>query len=167
MTAAGAGAAGIGEAAAIHERLLARGETVAVAESLTGGLLGAALTSIPGASTTFRGGLVVYATDLKQALAGVPGPLLEAEGPVSAHVAAALAAGARDRLGATYGVGVTGVAGPDEQNGQPVGTVHVGVSGPADGEVRSVRLSGDRGAIRAAAVDVALSLLAEVVAARG
>lgn len=153
--------------AQVHELLLRRGSTVAVAESLTGGLLGAALTSTPGSSSTFRGGLVVYATDLKETLAGVPGPLLAAEGPVSAHVAAALAAGARDRLGATYGVGVTGVAGPDPQNGQPVGTVHLAVAGPAEGEVRSMRCEGDREQIRAQTVTAALSLLAEVVAARG
>ena len=107
-------------AAEVHRLLAQHGATVAVAESLTGGLLGAALTTTPGSSATFRGGLIVYATDLKETLAGVPGPLLEAEGPVSAHVAAARAAGARDRLGATYGVGVTGVAGPDPQNGQPL-----------------------------------------------
>ena len=154
-------------AAEVHELLLRQGATVAVAESLTGGLLGAALTSTPGSSSTFRGGLVVYATDLKESLAGVPGPLLAAEGPVSAHVAAALAAGARDRLGATYGVGVTGVAGPDPQNGQPVGTVHLAVAGPAEGEVRSLRCEGDREQIRAQTVAAALSLLAEVVAGRG
>ena len=154
-------------AAEVHELLLRQGATVAVAESLTGGLLGAALTSTPGSSSTFRGGLVVYATDLKESLAGVPGPLLAAEGPVSAHVAAALAAGARDRLGATYGVGVTGVAGPDPQNGQPVGTVHLAVAGPAEGEVRSLRCEGDREQIRAQTVAAALSLLAEVVGRRG
>lgn len=150
----------------VHELLLRRGATVGVAESLTGGLLGAALTSTPGSSSTFRGGLVVYATDLKETLAGVPGPLLAAEGPVSAHVAAALAAGARDRTGATYGVGVTGVAGPDAQNGQPVGTVHLAVAGPAEGEVRSLRCDGDREQIRAQTVTAALSLLAEVVQTR-
>ncbi|HET6909361.1 MAG TPA: CinA family protein [Mycobacteriales bacterium] len=160
------------DAAEVHRLLLARGATVAVAESLTGGLLGAALTTTPGASATFRGGFIVYATDLKAAVAGVPQPLLDAEGPVSAHVAAALAAGARDRLFATYGVGVTGVAGPDEQNGQPVGTVHVAIAGPGSvpgsaGEVRSLLLSGDRDAIRSGAVDAALTLIAETVARHG
>jgi len=154
-------------AAEVHRLLLQRGATVAVAESLTGGLLGAALTSTPGASVTFRGGLIVYATDLKETLAGVPGPLLEAEGPVSAHVAAALAAGARDRLGATFGLGVTGVAGPDPQNGQAVGTFHLAVAGPAEGEVRSLRCDGDRELIRAATVAAALSLLADAVGGRG
>lgn len=155
-------------AAEVHKLLAEQSATVAVAESLTGGLLGAALTTTPGASNTFRGGLIVYATDLKAALAGVPMPLLEAEGPVSAHVAGALAAGARDRLFATYGVGVTGVAGPDEQNGQPVGTVHVGIAGPdGGGTVRSMVLTGDRAAVREQAVTAALSLLAETLARRG
>jgi nicotinamide-nucleotide amidase len=153
--------------AAVHAALRARGATVAVAESLTGGLLAAALTDVAGASATFRGGVVVYATDLKEQLAGVPGPLLDAEGPVSAHVAAALAAGVRDRLGATFGVGVTGVAGPDRQNDQPVGTVHVAVAGPDAGEVRSLQLDGDRTGVRSGAVEAALELLAGVLAGSG
>jgi nicotinamide-nucleotide amidase len=135
------------------------GATVAVAESLTGGLLTAALTAPAGASAVVRGGLVVYATDLKATLAGVPVPLLDAEGPVSPDVAGALAAGARDRLGATYGLGLTGVAGPDPQGGRPVGTVYVGLAGPAGGRVRNLTLSGDRHAIRTAAVDAALAEL--------
>jgi PncC family amidohydrolase len=150
-------------ASAVYDALAARRLTIGVAESLTGGLLSAALTDRQGSSAVFRGGLVVYATDLKETLAAVPGPLLVAEGAVSAHVAAALAAGARDRLGATYGVGVTGVAGPDRQDEQPVGTVHLGVAGPDDGEVRSVHLDGGRGEIRRRAVDEALQLVLEVL----
>jgi nicotinamide-nucleotide amidase len=152
-------------AAEVHHLLRARDVTAAVAESLTGGLLGAAMTSTPGSSATFRGGLIVYATDLKESLAGVPGPLLAAEGAVSAHVAAALAAGARDRLAATYGVGVTGVAGPDPQDDLPVGTVYVAVAGPDGGEVRSLLLPGSRAEVRAAAVGAALDMLAEVLRA--
>ncbi|MCW2609670.1 MAG: cina protein, partial [Cryptosporangiaceae bacterium] len=87
-----------------------RGETLAVAESLTGGLLAATLVAVPGASTVFRGGLVVYATDLKVTLAGVPADLLAERGPVDGDVAAALAAGARDRCGADWGLATTGVA---------------------------------------------------------
>jgi nicotinamide-nucleotide amidase len=139
--------------------LVAAGATVAVAESLTGGLVTAALTEPPGASTAVRGGLVVYATDLKATLAGVPFPLLTAEGPVSPDVAAALAAGARDRLGATYGLGVTGVAGPDAQGGRPVGTVYVALAGPGSGWVRHLTLAGDRSTIRAATVAAALAEL--------
>jgi nicotinamide-nucleotide amidase len=144
----------------VHELLLGRGETVAVAESLTGGLTSAALTTSPGSSATFRGGLVVYATDLKALLADVPLELLEARGAVDPQVAAALAVGARRRLGATWGLGLTGVAGPDPQDGKPVGTVHIGLAA-ADGEplVCSRRLAGDRDRIRAAAVEAALSML--------
>ena len=148
-------------AAEVIAALTARGATVAVAESLTGGLLTAALTAPAGASAAVRGGLVVYATDLKAALAGVPAPLLDAQGPVSPDVAAALAAGARDRLGATYGLSLTGVAGPDGQGGTPVGTVFAGIAGPGGGEVRRFALTGDRAAVRAASVRAALDLLAE------
>ena len=140
-------------------RLRATGATVAVAESLTAGLLGAALTSVPGASAAFRGGVLAYANDLKQGLVGVPGPLLDAHGAVSAQTAGAMAAGVRERLGATYGVALTGVAGPDEQEGQPVGTVHVAVTGPDGAAVRSLRLPGDRDRVRALAVTTALDLL--------
>jgi len=149
------------EAQEVLAALKARGATVAVAESLTGGLLTATLTAPAGASVVVRGGLVVYATDLKAALAGVPAPLLEAQGPVSPDVAAALAAGARDRLGATYGLSLTGVAGPDPQGDTPVGTVFVGVAGPGGGEVRRLALTGDRAGIRTASVRAALALLAE------
>jgi nicotinamide-nucleotide amidase len=149
--------------ARVHAALAAQGSTVAVAESLTGGLLGAALTEQPGASRTFRGGVLAYATELKQALLDVPGPLLEAEGAVSAHVAAAMAAGVRDRLGATYGVGLSGVAGPDPQDGVAPGTAFVAVAGPDDGQVRELSVPGDRATVRSAAVTGALSLLLDVV----
>src|SRR3954465_7234777 len=149
----------------VHALLAERGATLAVAESLTGGLLGAALTATPGASATFRGGVLVYATDLKESLGGVPGPLLAAEGAVSAEVAAAMAAGVRDRTGATYGVALTGVAGPDSQDGHQPGTVFVAVAGPSGGQVRSLRLRGGRDEIRDRAVDVALDMLRDVVSA--
>lgn len=149
--------------AEIHRLLADRGATVAVGESLTGGLLGAQLTAVPGASKTFRGGVIAYATELKQTLLDVPGPLLDAEGAVSAHVAAAMAAGVRDRLAATYGVALTGVAGPDEQDGNPPGTVFVAVAGPDDGQVRELTLPGDRWEVRAAAVDAAIDLLRDLL----
>lgn len=148
---------------AVHDLLAARGETVAVAESLTGGLVAAALSTRSGASDTFRGGVVAYATDLKQALAGVPGPLLHAEGAVSAATAAALAAGCRDRLGADWGLATTGVAGPTEQEGKPVGTVFVAVAGPGSGHVRALHLPGDRARVREATVVAALDLLRRVL----
>jgi len=138
--------------------------TIASAESLTGGLLGAALTMIPGSSDTYRGGLVVYATDAKAGVLGVPPPLLDERGPVDPYVAEAMAVAVRQRFGATYGVATTGVAGPAEQHGQPVGTVHIALAGPdAAGEpgswVRTLRFSGDRGRIRRNTVLTALDLL--------
>lgn len=139
----------------VHELLSTRGATVAVAESLTGGLLGAALTETPGASTTFRGGITAYASALKASLLGAdPG-----EPVVSASTAAAMAAGARERLGATYGLALTGVAGPEEQDGQPPGTVHLALAGPDGGEARLLRLPGDRARVRQLAVTSALDLL--------
>lgn len=148
---------------AVHALLEQRRATVAVAESLTGGLLGAALTDMPGASRTFRGGVLAYASDLKDSLLGVPGPLLAAEGAVSAQVAAAMAAGVRDRLAATYGVALTGVAGPDPQDGASPGTVFAAVAGPDDGQVRELQLAGGRDEVRAAAVRSALELLRDAL----
>jgi len=145
--------------AGVHARLSELGATVAVAESLTGGLLCAALTDTPGASATVRGALVVYASDLKATLAGVSTALLAERGAVDPDVARALALGARDRLGATYGVGVTGVAGPDPQDGKAIGTVFAAVAGPDGVLVQEHRLTGDRAEIRAAAVQVCLDLL--------
>ncbi|MEX2290375.1 MAG: competence/damage-inducible protein A [Mycobacteriales bacterium] len=146
-------------AAVVVRRLAAAGATLAVAESLTAGLLGAAVTEIPGSSAVFRGGVQVYASDLKVSLAGVPEQVLAAHGAVSSPTAAALADGVRARLGATYGLGLTGVAGPDLQEGQPAGTLHVGLSGPAGTTIRSLRVPGDRSRVRLLAVTAALDLL--------
>jgi nicotinamide-nucleotide amidase len=112
----------------VHGLLAERGATVAAAESLTGGLIGAELTAMPGSSATFAGGVVAYATPLKHLLLGVPQDLLAAHGAVHPDVAAAMARGVRERLDATYGLAVTGVAGPEPQDGRPVGTVHVAVA---------------------------------------
>jgi nicotinamide-nucleotide amidase len=150
-------------AAEVLARLKERGQTLAVAESLTGGLLAATIVDVPGASAVFRGGLVVYATDLKGSLAGVPADLLAARGPVDPDVAVALARGARERCGADWGLATTGVAGPDPQDGHPVGRVYVGVAGPGIGEVRQFRLTGNRTAIRTGSVAAALALLTEVL----
>lgn len=136
-----------------------RGETVATAESLTGGLVAALLTSVPGSSAVVRGGLVVYATPLKHELAGVDADLLAEHGAVHPDVAAQLAAGARDVCGATWGIGLTGVAGPDQQDGIEPGVVHIGVSGPEVAEVRTIGIDGNRHQVRAAAVATALDLL--------
>lgn len=153
------------DVAALIADLTARGETVAVAESLTGGALAALLTAPPGASAVIRGGVVVYATDTKAVLAGVSQTLLDEVGPVDPEVARQLAEGIRHRLGTTFGIGVTGVAGPDQQDGHPVGEVHVAVAGPLETWVRSLDLaaSGGREAIRAGAVQAGLGLLAEVL----
>ena len=143
----------------LHEALLARGETVAAAESLTAGLFCALLAEVPGASATLRGGVVVYATDLKAALAGVPADLLAEHGPVSRPTAAALAEGVRERCTATWGVGLTGVAGPAPVDGHGPGRVYVGISDGLRTDVLELDLAGDRGAVRGAAVDAAVAAL--------
>ncbi len=140
-----------------------REQTVAVAESLTGGLLGAAITDIPGASLVFRGGIIAYATELKAALLGVPAGLLASYGPVHPDVAAAMAAGARDRLGATFGVATTGVAGPDPADGKPPGTVHIAVAAAATPVTRKLALQGGRDEVRRGTVEQALRLLWSVL----
>ena len=140
-------------------RLTAAGQTVAVAESLTAGLVGAALTEVAGSSAVFRGGLLVYATDLKASLAGVPQAVLDEHGAVSARTAEALAEGVRARLGATYGLALTGVAGPDPQEGHPPGTLHIAVAGPDRTVSRSLRLPGERARVRLLAVTAGLDLL--------
>ena len=145
--------------AVVSDLLRRAGATVGTAESLTGGLLASALVDLPGCSDVLRGGLVAYATDLKVALAGVDQALLDAYGAVSAQTALALARGARERTGATYGLGTTGVAGPQEQQGQPAGSVHVAVVGPAGEQVLSRRLPGDRQRVRNLAVTLTLDLL--------
>ncbi len=110
--------------------LIARGATVATAESLTGGRLAAALTSVPGASACVVGGVVAYATAVKVAVLGVPADLVAEHGVVSGECAAAMARGSRDLLGTTYAMATTGVAGPDPQEGHPAGHVWVAVAGP-------------------------------------
>jgi len=139
--------------------LAARGQTVATAESLTGGLLGAALSELPGSSATYRGGLVVYATDAKASVAGVSEEILGAYGAVSEQTATALAEGARTRLGADWAISTTGVAGPQEQEGKSVGTIHLAVAGPSGGRVRSLQVPGDRERVRVLAVTAGLDLL--------
>jgi nicotinamide-nucleotide amidase len=150
-------------AASIIATQAAVGSTTAVAESLTGGLVLAALTAVPGASRVVRGGVVAYALDVKGTLLDVDPVLLERTGAVDPAVALAMAQGVRARLGATVGVGTTGEAGPDSASGAPVGTVHVAAVGPAGVVTRSLHLSGDRAAIRAAAVGAALAVLAAAV----
>lgn len=140
---------------------------VAVAESCTGGLMAARLTERPGSSDYFKGGVVVYSNEVKTEEAGVPAELIEAHGAVSQEVAESLAEGARDRLGADVGIGITGIAGPGgATEGKPVGLVWLSVAGPvADGNgepkllTRSVNLPGGRADVRDRATTVALHLL--------
>jgi nicotinamide-nucleotide amidase len=145
-------------AAAVVHRLVERGETVAVVESLTGGLLATTFVEIAGVSRVFRGGLVVYATDLKSSLAGVPDDLLAVRGAVDPDVAIAMAEGGRVRCAADWALATTGVAGPEPQDGKPVGLVYVAVAGPDGTEVRELSLEGNRMAVRAGAVAAALDL---------
>jgi PncC family amidohydrolase len=145
----------------VHSLLRGLGATLAVGESLTGGLVGALLTSVPGASETFLGGVTAYATPAKAALLDVDLALLERVGAVDPAIATAMARGARIRFGATFGLATTGVAGPDGQDGKDPGTVHVAVVGPTGEQARSLLLPGDRDQVRAAAVAAALGLLVE------
>jgi nicotinamide-nucleotide amidase len=138
--------------------LTERGVTVAVAESLTGGLVIAELVSVPGASAVVRGGIVAYATELKHDLLGVDAALLAAGGPIQAAVAEQMAAGVRVRAGADVGLATTGVAGQDPQDGHQPGEVWIAIATAA--EVRSVRLElgGDRAAIRRETVEAVIEL---------
>jgi nicotinamide-nucleotide amidase len=152
--------------------LIQRGLTIGVAESLTGGLLTAELTSVPGASAVVLGGAVVYATELKHTLLGVDAALLATEGPVHPEVARQLAVGVRDRLAvagraADIGVATTGVAGPDPQGGRPVGTVYVGVASDAGARSVALALTGDRDGIRRQTVVEAVRALADELGITG
>ncbi|MCF6523900.1 CinA family protein [Streptomyces sp. JJ36] len=155
------GASAGGEpAAAVLEVLARRGQTLAVAESLTGGLVAAGLTGVAGASRVFRGSVTAYATELKRDLLGVDGALLDTRGAVDPEVARQMAGGVRRMLRADWGIATTGVAGPDPQDGRPVGTVYVAAAGP-DGSARCrpLGLHGDRAGIRAGSVSAVLALL--------
>jgi len=147
------------ELAALIDTLRERGETVATAESLTGGLVAAALTSVPGSSAVVRGGLVVYATTLKTDLAGVAAATLAEHGPVHPLIAEQLAKGARRCCGASWGIGLTGVAGPDPQDGIEPGVVHLAVSGGGATTVHTIGVDGNRHQVRSAAVRAAFALL--------
>ncbi|MCM2578781.1 CinA family protein [Streptomyces meridianus] len=149
-----------GSAARVLDLLVARDESVAAAESLTGGLLAAALTDVPGASRVFRGAVTAYATDVKRDVLGVDGALLAERGAVDRDVALSMADGVRRLLAADWGVSTTGVAGPGPQDGQQAGTVHVAVAGPRGAAAHALlELPGDRQAVRVGTVQEALGLL--------
>ena len=144
----------------VLSELRRRAETVATAESLTGGLLGGLLTEVPGASDSYVGGVISYATRLKVTLAGVDRVTLQAVGPVAERTAAEMANGVCRRCQADWGLATTGVAGPNPQDGHPVGEVFVAVAHPASGllRVEALMLSGDRASIRSAAAAHAVRL---------
>jgi nicotinamide-nucleotide amidase len=151
-------------AAVVGEALRRRGETLATAESCTGGWLGQRLTAVPGSSEVYLGGVVAYADRVKEDLLGVPVAVLAAHGAVSEPVARAMALGARRRFGADHALAVTGIAGPGGGSaGKPVGTVHLAlaVPGGGEGEVlhRRVRFPGDRERVRWMATQLALEML--------
>lgn len=141
-----------------------RGATLATCESLTAGLLAATVATIPGASAVLRGGLITYGTDLKASLAGVDEALLREHGAVHPDVARQMAAGARAACRATIGVSCTGVAGPDSQDGHPVGRVFIALDdGSGTVAVRELALEGDRERIRAATVEECLAFVHEAL----
>jgi nicotinamide-nucleotide amidase len=146
----------------------ANGNSLAAAESCTGGLVAARLTSVPGASDVFRGGVVAYDDDVKRDRLGVPAEALAEHGAVSAEVAAAMASGAREALAADVSVAVTGIAGPDGGTPEkPVGLVFLHASAAGSEKARELRLPGDRDAIRRRATAAALHLLRELLTRSG
>lgn len=148
-------------AARLLGHLASRGQTLATCESLTGGGCGALLTEVPGASRAYLGGLITYASRLKHELAGVDAGLIEREGVVNRASAEAMAIGARAATGADWALACTGVAGPDPQDGHPVGTVWVAVASADGVRARELRLGGDRERIRQQTVTAMLGLLDE------
>lgn len=158
----------VGYATAVNTALREREWTIGVAESLTGGLLTSALVEIPGSSAVLNGGLVVYHTALKHSLLGVDVDLLTTHGPVHPEVAAQMADGVRaatrvEGRPADVGVATTGIAGPASPDGQPVGTVWIGIATPEGSVTERYDFDGDRGTIRAQAVRAALALLVKTL----
>lgn len=143
------------------------GETLAVCESLTGGLLGASLTDVAGSSAVFRGGVISYASSVKTRLVGVPDALISREGVVSEQTAKAMATGIKQACEADWGIATTGVAGPEPHGGQAPGTVWLAVASPGQSSTESLiftrrlNLAGDRSAIRQETVTAALRLALE------
>lgn len=149
-------------AAQLVKALTERGWTLGIAESLTGGALAAEIVSVPGASATLLGGVVAYATPVKASLLHVDIALLDAQGPVHAQVAEQMAVGVCTTVGvdgasADFGISTTGVAGPDSPDGQPVGTVYIGVSSPGGSRRFAFLFEGDRASIRSQTVDAAIA----------
>ncbi|MGA2285151.1 MAG: competence/damage-inducible protein A [Dehalococcoidia bacterium] len=149
--------------AVVGRLLRERGLTLATMESCTGGLLASTITDVPGSSDYFKGGLVTYATEMKLAW-GVSREVVEEHGVISPECAREMARAARERLAADVGIGVTGVAGPDEQEGKPVGTVHIALDdGSGDVRIVSYQFAQSRAMIKRRAITTALSLLRRTV----
>lgn len=151
----------------VAELLVERGWTVATAESCTGGLLAGRLTARAGSSAYVNGGLVVYSNAAKSALASVPADLIVRHGAVSREVAEALAIGAREAVSTDVGIGITGIAGPGGGTpDKPVGTVHLAIAGPSGiAAHRELHLAGDRAAVRARTVTIAMHELRQILIA--
>lgn len=154
-----------GPLAKLIAQLTERRFTIAVAESLTGGLVLAALTSVPGASKVVRGGVVAYASDVKRDVLDVDGDLLSTEGAVNAAVAEQMARGVRLELNAHFGLATTGVAGPDPQDGVAPGVVFVAVDAPFGHWYRELLLTGDRTEIREQTSSALMELFEDVLSA--
>lgn len=146
-------------AQAVVQTLTERDETLAAAESITGGRLAALVTGVPGSSAVFIGGVVSYATEVKRQLLGVPDSLIVDHGVVSRECAVAMANGVRQLLGTTYAVSSTGVAGPGPSDGISAGTVWLGIAGPAGSGAERARLTGDRSEVQEQATRLAMELL--------
>lgn len=140
-------------------RFAADGLALATSESLTGGLIGASLTCVPGASQVYLGGVIVYATAMKALLSGVDQQVLESHGAVSAEAVRAMATGVRQQTGADWAIAVSGVAGPTEQEGHPPGTVWIGVADAHTCYSRLFGFPGDRAEVRHRTVVAAFDLL--------
>ncbi|HEX6246757.1 MAG TPA: CinA family protein [Nocardioidaceae bacterium] len=150
-------------AAALQAELFGRHLMLATAESLTGGRLGDVLSAAPGASDTYLGGVISYATEVKKKVLGVSEDTVENHGVVSAECADEMALGVRNLTGADYGVSTTGVAGPTTQEGKPVGLVFIGVAGPHGIKSKRFHFEGERPEIREKVVAAAIDLLIETI----
>lgn len=149
-------------AARLGARCVARGISMATAESCTGGLVAHLISEVPGSSAYLRGGIVAYSDDVKRSQLGVPAEVLAAHGAVSAQTAIAMADGVRGRLGSDLGVGITGIAGPDGgSEAKPVGLAYVAVTGLGRPDVRRFLWAGDRAANKRASAEAALGMLLE------
>jgi nicotinamide-nucleotide amidase len=150
-------------AAPIVIALKRRGESLAVAESITGGGLGAAITSVPGASEVFAGGVIAYQLSVKRDLLKVPAPLLKKFGVVSEEVAIAMADGLLQLFGTTWAIATTGIAGPDSSDGVAAGTVWIAIRGPVN-QSTELAIQGERETVRNASISSAITTFARILA---